>query len=122
MAPVTETRESGIEIVDIEPEFGEDVPEDALPDDVTVFRTEDEQTIVVSETAGHEVTVTAQYFVAAAVDREADEMTQALTGEEREEYAMVHISNENGYVGGAFIQEDGGDVEAAIESFEDEHL
>lgn len=122
MTGVTETRDSGIEIVDMDADFDDEIPEEQLPEDVIVFRTEEPTTLQVSETAGHPVTVDARYFVATAVDREADEMTQALTGEEREEYAMIHVSNEDGAVGGAFLKEEGGDTEDALERFEDEHL
>lgn len=123
MTEVTEVRDdSGIEILNSEPEFGEEIPEEQLPEDTAVFRTEEDVEIVVDETAGHDVTITAQHFVAAAVDREADEMTQALTGEDRENYSMVHISNEDGEVGGAFLKEDGGDVEDALAAFESDYL
>lgn len=122
MTGVLETRESGIEIVDIDPDFGEEVPEEDEPEETVVFRTPSVETIQVAETAGHAVTVDAQHFIAAAIDREADEMTQALTGEEREQRAMVHVSNEDGVVGGAFVQVDSGEAEDAIDAFEDDYL
>lgn len=113
--PVTEVRESGVEVLDTDVELAEGA-------EGAHFRTEEEVEIQVGESAGHPVTVTAQHFVAASIDQEADEMTAMMTGQERINESSVFVSNEEAEVGGGFIQVDEGDLEDAIETFEDEHL
>lgn len=113
--PVTETRDSGIEVLDTDVDLSEDA-------DGVVFRTEEPVEIQVGESAGHPVYVTASHFVAASVDTELDEQTQMITGQERVDESSVFVSNEDGELGGGFLKVDGGDVEDAIEAFEDDHL
>jgi hypothetical protein len=116
MADVTETRESGIEILDIEPE---ELSEDA---EAVVFRTEEETEVQVAESAGNPVVVNAQYFIAASIETETDEMTEMMTGQETINESSVFISNEEGEVGGGFIQVDEGEIEDALDRFEDDYL
>lgn len=114
--PVTETRDSGVEVLDTEVD---DMSEDA---EGVVFRTEEPVEIQVGESAGNPVTVTTQYFVAASIDMETDEITEMMTGQEYVNESSVFISNEDGEVGGGFIQVDEGEIEDAIEQFEEDYL
>lgn len=116
MADVTAVRDSGVELVDTDVE---DASEDA---ETQHFRTEEEVTVQVGETVGNPIIVRAKYFVAASIDQEADEVTQMMTGEEHINESSVFVSNEEGEIGGGFIQVDGGDVEDAIGRFEEDYL
>ena len=115
--PVTEVRDSGVEILDTEVEFAEDV-------EGILFRTEEPVEIQVGESAGHPVTTTAQHFAAASIDKELDDDSpQAMmTGQTEINESSVFISNEDGEVGGGFIQVDEGTIEEAIDAFEDDYL
>lgn len=117
MANVTETRDSGVELLDADVELAEGV-------EGTLFRTEDEVEIQVGESAGHPVTVTAQHFIAASIDQELDEddPMRAMTGETEINESSVFVSNEDGEPGAGVLQVDEGDVEDALTEFEDSHL
>lgn len=114
--PVTESRESGVELLDTEVE---EASEDA---DFVHFQTDEEVEIEVGESAGNPVYVQTRYFVAASIDTEADEITQQMTGQERINESSVFISNEDGEIGGGFVKVEEGDLDDAIEQFEDEKL
>lgn len=114
--PVTETRDSGVEILDVEPE---EMSEDA---EAVVFRTDEPVEVQVGQSAGNPVVVNAQYFVAASIESETDEVTEMMTGQEYIDESSVFISNEDGEVGGGFIQVDEGDIDEALDAFEDDYL
>lgn len=116
MADVTANRDSGVEVLDTEIE---EISEDA---EAVVFRTEEEVEVQVGESAGNPVVVQSDHFIAASIETETDEVTQMMTGQEEINESSVFISNEEGVVGGGFIQVDEGEIEDAIEQFEDDYL
>lgn len=115
--PVTEVRESGVEILDTEVEFAEEA-------DGVLIRTEEAVEIQVGESAGHPITTTVQHFAVASIEKEFEEdsMEAMMSGETEVDESAVFISNEEGEVGSGFVQVDGGDIDDAIERFESEHL
>lgn len=115
--PVTETRESGIEILDTEVE---NISEDA--EDHTLFRVEEPIEVQVSESAGNPVYVRADHFVVISVDMEAPEEMQMMTGEEWVDEVTFFISNEDGEIGGGFGTIEEVDLEEALEQFEEDYL
>lgn len=116
MAEVTEVRESGVELLDTELD---ETHEDA---EAVHVRAEDSVQIQVGESAGNPVLVEAQYFIVASVEGETDEITEMMTGETEIDEASVFISNEEGEVGGGFIQIEEGDIDDALTELEAEHL
>lgn len=117
MVHVTAVRDSGVEMLDTEV--------DEMDDDAEVqhVRAESPTDIKVGESAGNDVLVEAQYFVAASIEKDIDdEVTKQMTGEDHVDEASVFVSNEEGEVGGGFIQVDGGNLDDAITELEDDYL
>jgi hypothetical protein len=89
------------------------------------FRTDEPITIELGETAGHQVTVEAQHFIAAAVDREPDTqeimMGMAEEGDTITE-ASVFISNDEAELGGGLERIEGGDLDDGFRAFETNYL
>lgn len=133
--PVTETRDSGVEILDVDPADLEEGVEGS------VFRTDDDVEITVGETVqGRSITTTADHFVAASVDTEMeiDQLTAQMQGlspeddeiEEQEDGTLlrnidessVFIGSDEGEIGYGLLTVEGGEIEDAIEDFEDQYL
>lgn len=96
------------------------------------FSVGDEIEVSLGDTAGHEVTVSAEHFIAAAIDVETEEMEQALGAPERNNAGHVLVSNEDGELGAVVTEVVGAEsydedegvvtIEDAIDTFTDENL
>lgn len=124
MAQVTETRESGLEILeqDVEPT----VPEEDV-ERTELVRLPDETTFSLGEAAGNPITVSTQYLIVESVHMQFDEdsMEAQMLGVEEVDAAGGYITNEDGELGeeplGVVSVEEGG-FEDLIEKIEEEHL
>lgn len=136
MTGVTEVRDSGIEILST------DVQDTTDAATAQHFRTEDEVEIPIGESAGNEMFVRSEYFVAISIDGAVEmnpmqAMTQGIEvdedavvendeGEQVVEVdvneASVFVSNEDGEVGGGVHQEDGGTLDGVLDNFEENYL
>lgn len=87
------------------------------------FKTTQPVEIPLGETAGNEVSTTAEYFVVASLDMaNDDEVAVAMGAPEYLDESTVFISNEEGEVGaGLFVIEEG-DMDDAIDRFEEKYL
>lgn len=87
------------------------------------FTTTRPLTIELGETAGHPVTVEVEHFVVASLEMEnPDEVSVAMGAPEFVDESSVFISNEDGELGtGLFVIEEG-DMDDAIERFEEKYL
>lgn len=131
---VTESRDSGVELLDTETEkFDDEV-------DAQHFRTDEPVTVVVGQSVGNDVTVETDYFVVASIEgtKELSGMEASMAGLDPEDEsvtetddgmlevemdeASVFISNEDADVGGGFIQVEDADIDDAIAAFEDDYL
>lgn len=112
MAEPIEIRESGVQVLDTEVEEAEEDTE------AVVVRTEEPVTIEVDSVHS----IVSQHFVVMSIETENDEITQMLTGQEEIDEAGVFFSNEDGEVGTGFVQIEGGNIEDALNEFEEEHL
>lgn len=79
--------------------------------------------IKLGETAGHDVVTETSHFVVASLETETDELTQAMTGAPEElNESSVFISNEDGELGAGLFRIEDGDLDDALEQFEEDYL
>lgn len=97
---------------------------EAMAEDVEYkhFVTTQPVTIKLGETAGHDVVTESSHFVVASLDVELDELTKATTGQERANESSVFISNEDGELGAGLFRVEEGDIDEALERFEEKYL
>lgn len=132
--PVTERRESGIEILDDDADTKEGVESE-------VFQTEEDVQIVFGETTqGRPIAGTADRFVAASVDTEIniDQTSAQMHGISVEDEGVVEnedgtltrtvnessvfIASDEGEVGYGLLTVEEGEIEDAILAFEEQYL
>lgn len=116
MVEYTAVQSNEVEILDVEIE---DMSGDA---EAVLVQTDEEVEVEVGVSAGNSVTVSSDHFIAASINTETDEATAMMTGEESVNESSVFISNEEGEVGGGFLRVDEGDIQDAIDDFEEDYL